>query len=51
LEIEMKIRVRGFLTLKQAMGSEPERMIEIGDLTISGCWKRCLSGLVRTFTG
>ena len=30
----MKIRVRGFLTLKQAMGSEPELMIEIDDLTI-----------------
>jgi MoaD family protein len=30
----MRIRVKGFLTLKQAMGNEPELMMEIGDWTI-----------------
>lgn len=30
----MRIRVKGFLTLKPAMGNEPELMMEIGDWTI-----------------
>lgn len=32
----MKIRVRGFLTLKQAMGREPDLIMDIGRLTIRG---------------
>jgi MoaD family protein len=46
----MRIKVRGYLTLRDAIGGGPDRVVEAGRLTVAGLVERLSEELGEEFT-